>query len=1139
MKSAGAALGNTLIPGFGAFFGGALGSVGGGIVDQSLGLGAKVTGPRLENLSVQDSRYGAGIPIVYGRARLAGNVIWSSDLIESTHTNSLAGGKGGSLSASTTTYTYSVHCAVGIAAGPVGGIATIWADSQIIYQNGSWTSGLIDGASFYLGNTRQSPDPFMQSILGGGNVPAYQGLAYIVLENLQLANFGNRLPNLTFEIVPGQATSNPSWLGSVDSSLSLREYTLLSGGMTPIPLAGNGGAVTSLLVGGYITSGVSPSLSSVFSVAAYDVTGNTPVQTARTSSASFATSAIVDSSWSLAPDGRFVAMYMQSGTSPSHQFVLYDTQSGQFGAPLAANLSVATVTKAIGWLDAQHFVIDDISGTTRGVRVFARAGLNVIDLGFWPVWGAGSASARLPLFYAQYTPSAGGLLTYMTNNATPTFTALYACQLNWSNNALVAGTPYTVAGGLTPTAYGGAHANLLATGNGEYTLCFATQISIQLMSFTPTPASAALTRPWQTFSPSIASSNGHVPLFFGDRLVFLEGSTVDNPYVLSEVLLNSGSFTLSVDSVTVANSPGHTKGFGGAVLDEARFLLLATGGAGWDVWQCAIVQRCANGSGLDAIVGDILSRSGYAGSDYNLAALTGTTVTGYLLSEPMSARHAIEPLQVYQPFDLIESNGQLTAILRHSTADAVMPSNEWRAAAEGKAPPPALTITRAQELDLPREIDVDFIDVNRNFEVNSQRARRLATHSSATQKINLPMVTTASAAKAVAETRLYALWAERELVRIYVSRAWLALDPGDVVDLGNGNLLRLTGITQNGGLLQLDGFYVNTAAYASNAVADTGKGIARSTLTTAIPTQLYLLDLPMLQGSDDQPGVYMAATGLGAWTGGSLWRAADGVNYSAIATLSAPATGGIATTALGSGSSLYMDNANTVSVQLINGTLSSCSAADLLNGANAALLGNEIIQFQTATLAGPGLYILGNLLRGRRGTEYAATSHSIGENFILLNVTTVQFLPCLLNDRGATYEFRALTKGQSLGQAVDTPFTYGLATLQPLSPVNIQAMRASGTGSDCTITWKRRARRNAEWVSYIDVPLDEASESYDLDVMNGSTVVRTFSAVSSPTVTYTAAQQTADWGTVPASFTVNVYQNSSRYGRGRAGNAIL
>ena len=34
-----------------------------------------------------------------------------------------------------------------------------------------------------------------------GEAPAYRGLAYVVFERLPLADFGNRIPQLSFEIV--------------------------------------------------------------------------------------------------------------------------------------------------------------------------------------------------------------------------------------------------------------------------------------------------------------------------------------------------------------------------------------------------------------------------------------------------------------------------------------------------------------------------------------------------------------------------------------------------------------------------------------------------------------------------------------------------------------------------------------------------------------------------------------------------------------------------------------------------------------------------------------------------------------------------------------------------------------------------
>lgn len=1135
LKSAGAAAGS-VIPGIGTYLGAALGGIAGGLVDQSLGLGAHVTGPRLDSLSVQDSRYGAGIPIIYGSARIAGNVIWSTDLIQTSHSNSIGGGKGGGLgsSASTTTYSYSVHCAVGIAAGPIGAVATIWADSTIIYQNGTWASGIVDSATIYTGAPSQAPDPFMQSILGAGAVPAYRGLAYVVFENLQLANFGNRLPNITFEVTPALALQNPNWLGTFDALVSQRTYTMQSGGMLPIALTQSGGTVATLLVGGYIESGSS----SVFEIATYDVTGSVPVEIARVQSASFTTSTVADSSWALSPDGRFIALYLLSSATLTNQFVIYDTETQQFGAVLGITIPLFTTSKQIAWIDAQHFVIDDTTGGARGLHVLARAGTGLIDLGFWNVWGAASATTRLPLLYAQFTPSAGGLLNYMTNNATPYFSAIYAVQLNWINNALVIGTPYTVASGLAPTNSGNGHANFVATGGDEVTLCFGTIATFQLISFVPTPTSCSITRPWQTFTPGFGASTTQFPLFFGDRLTIIQASTGDNDYRISEVLLNASSFSLSADGVIIAGAPAHLFGFAGVVLDRTRFLLMSIGGFDSDLLECGIVQRCPSGSGLDAVAGDLLTRAGYAGGDFNVTALAGTNVSGYIVAEPMSARAALEPLQVYAPFDLVESSGTLQAVPRHGTADISISSGEWRAAADNNAPPAALGTLRAEELDLPREITVDYIDSARSFEVNSQRARRAVTQAQSVQKINLPIVMDAGSAKAVAETRLFSVWAERDSVRLYISRRWLALDAGDVVDLGNGDLLRAVNIHQTGGLLEVDGFYVNAATYSSTAVADIRLGSAHGNAAAVQNTQVYLLDLPLLQSADDQPGLYIAATGLAGWTGASIWRAADGINYTSLATLPTPVVAGIATNILANGPSFYMDNVSSVTVQIVNGTLSSCGTTDLYNGANAALIGNEIVQFQTATLTGPGLYKLSNLLRGRRGTESATAGHMAGENFVLLS-SAVEFIPALLNDRGANYEFRALTHGQSLGAAVDTTFTYSLATLQPFAPVNITGTRASGTGSDLTLSWKRRARLNAEWVNYVDVPLDEPTELYDIEIMNGVNVLRTFSGITAPAVTYTAAEQSSDWGTVPASFTVNVYQLSARYGRGKQGQAVV
>ena len=1137
LGSVAAYAGNAILPGIGGVFAGTLGRSVGGLVDSKLGLGSQVKGPQLNNLSVQDSRYGAGIPVLYGGIRVAGNVIWSSDLIESSHNASIGGGKGGVIGGGTdTTYTYSVNCAVGIAQGPIGGITTIWADSFVIYQNGVWGGGLIDSASIYLGGTGQTPDPFMQSLLGSGAVPAYKGTAYIVFDNLQLAPFGNRLPNLTFEVTTAAATSDPAIAGgSLDANVSQRTQTVQGGGMPPLPLTASATRTLTALVGGYVLNGGSCALTAE----TYDVSGDTPVATGRAQSAGVTLTNVNDCSWAIAPDQRFVACQMTDAATLTYHLCIYDSVAASFGPVTAYALGAAAATNAIAWLDAQHFVIMAGQGTVRGVQVFARAGLGIVNLGFFAVWGNGSLTSRQPISYAQFTPFAGGLIHYVADTpGTPLFTALFACALVWRNGTLSVGTPYTVFSGISTTAGSAPHASLVQTGSGEWTFCLATTLGFHLASFIPGAASASVTRGWQDFTPAFGSAYTQFPLVFGNRIVLLQSAIGGSTYFLSDVALNASNFTVTQDSIPVSGT--ERSGYMcGLAIDGRRLLLMAVGGFGFDVEQVAILELNQSGQSLATIVGDILTRAGYQTGDTDVSALAGIGIAGYMLAEPMTARAALEPLQTYAPFDLVESDGGLLAVLRHAAADVAINSSEWRAVADRQEPPPPLEITRAQELDLPREVAVDFIDPARDYEVNSQRARRLAGHAQAVQKISLPIVCSAAAGKQIAETRLYGLWAERELVKLRLSRRWLGVDPGDVIDLGTGQSIRVTSIKQAGGLLDVEGFYVNASVYTSLAVADTGSGISQAN-TATVSSLLSLLDLPLLQGTDDQPGVYAAATGLPGWHGASLWRAADGVNYTTIAQLPQLAIAGSATTALPPGSPCYLDQVNSVTVQVVNGTLSSCALSDLYNGANPCCIGAEILQFQTATLIGPGLYALTNLLRGRRGTDALTGTHAIGEQFVLLIAGSVEFVPALLSDRGATYDFRALSRGQTLNAAQDTDFTYGLATLRPFSPVNLTGYRANGPGGDLALSWTRRARLNAEWVSYVDVPLDEPVELYDVEIMNGAVVLRTFSGVPSPGMTYTAALQSADWGgTVPAAVTVNVYQISSRYGRGNPVTATL
>ncbi len=167
-------------------------------------------GPRLADLRAQVSTYGNMIPKVYGTMRLAGNVIWSTDIKEvrtettSTQTSS-GGGKGGgggggsvTTSQTTITYNYYVTLAICICEGPVDEVIRVWADSKVLTE--AELSSAHGRYNVHFGTETQGVDDIMAKYLPAGTVPAYRGRAYVVIEDFPLANYGNRIPNFTFEV---------------------------------------------------------------------------------------------------------------------------------------------------------------------------------------------------------------------------------------------------------------------------------------------------------------------------------------------------------------------------------------------------------------------------------------------------------------------------------------------------------------------------------------------------------------------------------------------------------------------------------------------------------------------------------------------------------------------------------------------------------------------------------------------------------------------------------------------------------------------------------------------------------------------------------------------------------------------------
>lgn len=175
--------------------GGAIGALIGRQVDAGIVGGRKVEGPRLKELSVQTSSYGSALPLHFGRIRTSGTVIWATELAENKEKS--GGGKG---RPSVTTYSYTASFAVAVGSRPIKGIGRIWADGNLL--RGEAGDLKVGGKlRVHLGHGDQDADPLLVEAEGVVLNPAYRNLAYVVFEDLELADYGNRLPSLTLEII--------------------------------------------------------------------------------------------------------------------------------------------------------------------------------------------------------------------------------------------------------------------------------------------------------------------------------------------------------------------------------------------------------------------------------------------------------------------------------------------------------------------------------------------------------------------------------------------------------------------------------------------------------------------------------------------------------------------------------------------------------------------------------------------------------------------------------------------------------------------------------------------------------------------------------------------------------------------------
>jgi hypothetical protein len=552
-------------------------------------------------------------------------------------------------------------------------------------------------------------------------------------------------------------------------------------------------------------------------------------------------------------------------------------------------------------------------------------------------------------------------------------------------------------------------------------------------------------------------------------------------------------------------------------------------GLGLVAWGIVSMRPPPGAAVLSSIVADLSDKAGLSASDYDVTELTDE-VWGYLVTSRSDVRADILPLMSAYFFDAVESSGVVTFRKRGVASGTLIADTDLAAHMAGDQAPAIVALKRGQEVDLPQQVDVTYFNLDQSYQNATQRAVRQVTRSQAVAELQLAIAMDDTTARRIAMVNLYQSWTERDSFSIAVSRKYATLEPTDVVTAG-GFDIRITGKTAtNGGVIVLEGVKTQQNLYLTKPPGNASLAPPPNPPALAQQTELLLLDIPLITDTDDENGFYAGMAGKvdGTWRGATLDKSVDsGSTYTAVVsdavidpmgTTVSPGSPSIYTTdTLGDwqGGNMF-DEINSVTVLIGpgGGALSSASEIAVLNGANEAVIGQEIVQFKYATLIATGTYVLSGFLRGRRGTEWAMPSHFIGERFCLLPVTNV---PASFSELGQSRTYKAVSTRSTLAAATAQTFTNTGVALRPYSPVQLGGAPITPFDGTVQLTWVRRTRKGGAWSDFADVPLGEATESYVVQIWDSTfSFVARIITTTTPTATYTAAQQVTDFGATQA-----------------------
>lgn len=1142
---------------------------------------------KTDEFGVTSSDYDKEIPIGYGIDRLPGNIIWANNIQqEKVVTVTKQGGKGSpKTKTTTTTYLYYVDLAVLLCTGPITDVYRIWADGKVIYN--SATGEAIDGLDFrlYRGTDDQMPDPLIELDVGEGLTPAYRGSAYIVFERLPLQNFGNRIPGFTFEVAFTGDSASQFVATTISHEFTNSIFSGDGGGTytaEPIQIAGRLNwrwSYTSNLLYHAATDHGSAGASALINPVTKTMTG-IPSRTTPINNGTNTVNGIHE------PTGNYTVGQVENVGGERRDMFLRDVDT-------AATLLTADADFSARQLFGQAM---DVGGVVVSIGTDSSSGdldhlgwkavnLNDPDVVGTFAWEAG---------YQYHPPKLGRTTANLSGSGVfaeafglrVTSSTIEVVQIVAPNAAsVVMNVIETI--NVTDVVPGATSWNTnpaweVSRVSGEIYVQSTIDGTPYIWCWSPNTSSVE----WVTevahvltgvldLVDSSGSIISDIPLRNGtsgaNLIVGNNWVWVDSNKRVIRVSLASGQVDTIFNGTTVFDDIGEAS-VGNTGGERSRFHWndatstlvnvidndLDDSPAGVYFYQFSFLQ--GGDVNPQEIIADLCSKAGLTASDIDVSAVPTLQegLRSVVAFERGTVSETIGPLLDLLELEIVESDFKLKFFPRGSvssvatiTEDDLVPTGDNQFEAYVQA--------FSKEEDLPRRFEVSYRDFTLDYQesVGADERSEVSQFSQSVEGFQFNGSCTADLPRRSAQVKLYSAWAEREKIRSRLPHRYLRLDAGDVITLQLDNGSEVTGRLRQASIgadLTVDFEQVaeTTGVYESDIEGAVSDGHFETVIPNIGDSALGLLDVPLIRDVDSagstQTNTYWVANGAPVWPGVINYRETGTSTVQEVGqqTLGAP-YGVLGTVPPDMDRSVNRFTDDSFQVVIANGIdeFESVSEADALAGRNLLAIVKtngevELLTFTTVSVLSASTVELSGLLRGRRGTDTMANGFTVGERVFLLDAAWTDRFSLDLSTVGSGQTYRGVTIGQLYEDADQVVFTNTARDLKPYAPAHVAVQDDGAGGLD--ISWTRRTRIGGEsdWLLSGDVPLSETDEAYSVDVLDapGGSVLRTLTS-SSETVNYAAADITTDFGSLPATIDLVVYQVSTEVGRGFPAAASL